>query len=50
VLNEDSAEKRIKSENPFNLIWIIPAQEDYANSLFKKVRLAVSLLAASFLS
>ena len=49
MLNEDSAEKRIPSENPFNLIWIIPAQEDYANSLFQKVRLAVCFLRQAFL-
>mgnify|MGYP006967412165 CR=1 FL=1 len=24
------------SENPFNLIWIIPAQEDYRKPLFKR--------------
>ena len=48
MLNEDSAEKRMSSENPFNLIWIIPAQEDYANTLFSKKNVGLPyFLAAS---
>ena len=45
----DSAEKKMLSEYPLNLIWIIPAQEDYRNTLFEITNLPYYLNAANFL-